>query len=63
MIARAWGAVLLAFGALLLALMCLAWALVSVVLLVFLPQAAGRRAGRLGAMYGFRSWLAVISAS
>lgn len=62
MIGRAWGAILLALGALLLALMCLAWALVAVILLPFLPEATGRRAGRLGAMYGFRSWLAVMEA-
>jgi len=34
MIARAWGAFLLAFGALLLAFLCLVWALMAVVLLV-----------------------------
>ena len=57
MIARAWGAVVLVFGALLLALICLAWALVAVLLLPLTSVAAGRRAGRLGAMYGFRLWL------
>ncbi len=57
MIARAWGAVVLACGALLLTLICLAWALAAVLLLPLTTAAAGRRAGRLGAMYGFRSWL------
>lgn len=60
MIARAWDAGVLAFGALLLALMCLAWALVAVLLLPLMTVAAGRRAGRLGAMYGFRAWLALM---
>ena len=60
MIARAWGAFLLVFGALLLAVMCLAWAVVSVVLLPFTPERWGRCIGRLGAMYGFRSWLAIM---
>jgi 1-acyl-sn-glycerol-3-phosphate acyltransferase len=62
MIARAWGAILLAFGALLLASMCLAWAIACVLLLPFATQAWGRRVGRLGAMYGFRSWLAIMEA-
>jgi 1-acyl-sn-glycerol-3-phosphate acyltransferase len=60
MIARAWGAIVLGVGALLLALMCLAWALLAVVLLPFVPAALGRRIGRLGAMHGFRSWLAIM---
>jgi 1-acyl-sn-glycerol-3-phosphate acyltransferase len=59
-IARAWGALVLAVGALLFALLCLAWALVAVLLLPLMTVAAGRRAGRLGAMYGFRGWLAAM---
>ena len=62
MIARAWGALVLVFGALLLALMCLVWALVAVILLPVTTIAAGRRAGRSGAMYGFRAWLAIMEA-
>lgn len=60
MIARAWGGAVLALGALLLALVCLAWALVAVLLLPLMTARAGRRVGRLGAMYGFRGWLAVM---
>jgi 1-acyl-sn-glycerol-3-phosphate acyltransferase len=61
-IARLWGAFLLGFGALLLALMCLGWALIAVILLAVMPEKAGRRAGRAGAMYGFRSYLAIMEA-
>ena len=60
--ARAWSAFLLAFGALLLALMCLAWAIVAVLLLPLTPAGSGRRIGRLAAMYGFRGWLAAMEA-
>ena len=59
MIARAWGALILACGALLLAILCLAWALAAVLLLPLLTVSAGRRVGRLGAMYGFRAWLTI----
>ena len=55
-------AFLLVFGAALLALMCLAWAIVAVLLLPFTPAAAGRRIGRMGAMYGFRTWLGAMQA-
>jgi 1-acyl-sn-glycerol-3-phosphate acyltransferase len=51
---------LLAFGALLLGLICFTWAIVSTVLLPFLPAAAGRRVGRVGAMYCFRLFLATM---
>ena len=60
MIARAGNALVLAFGALLLALMCLAWAIVAVVLLPLTTVGWGRRVGRLGAMYCFRAWLATM---
>jgi 1-acyl-sn-glycerol-3-phosphate acyltransferase len=60
MIGRAWGTLILALGALLLATFCLAWALAAVLLLPLLPAATGRRVGRLGAMYGFRAWLAIM---
>jgi 1-acyl-sn-glycerol-3-phosphate acyltransferase len=62
MMARAWGAFLLAFGALLLALICFAWALVAVVLLPLATVGWGRRIGRTGAMYCFRTWLATLEA-
>ena len=60
MIARAWGAFLLAFGALLLALICFAWAIVAVVLLPLATVGWGRRIGRMGAMYCFRTWLVTM---
>jgi 1-acyl-sn-glycerol-3-phosphate acyltransferase len=56
----AWNAysyVLLAFGGLLLATICLVWAVASVILLPVLTPNAGRRVGRLGAMWGFRIFL------
>ena len=62
MIARAWGAFLLAFGALLLALMCFAWAIASVLLLPLASARWGRRVGRMGAMCVFRGWLGVMEA-
>jgi 1-acyl-sn-glycerol-3-phosphate acyltransferase len=62
MIARAWGAMVVVLGALLLAVICLAWAILSVVLLPFAPAAWGRRVGRLGAMHAFRFWLATMEA-
>lgn len=51
---------LLALGALLLGLICFVWAVVTSVLLPFLSEAAGRRVGRLGAMYCFRLFLAAM---
>jgi 1-acyl-sn-glycerol-3-phosphate acyltransferase len=60
MIVRAWGTLLLVVGAILLALICLAWALVSVVLLPFARESWGRRLGRNVAMYSFRGWLMVM---
>ena len=51
---------LLAFGALVLALICFVWALVSTVLLPFLPADAVRRVGRLGAMCSFRLFLVTM---
>ena len=62
MIARAWGAFLLAFGSLLLALIAFAWAIVAVVLLPLATVGWGRRIGRTGAMYCFRAWLATMEA-
>jgi len=63
MMARPWNALLLVFGALLLALICLAWAIVAVVLLPLATVGWGRRIGRMGAMYCFRTWLAVMEAA
>jgi 1-acyl-sn-glycerol-3-phosphate acyltransferase len=62
MIARAWAAALLAFGSLLLALLCLAWAIVAVVLLPLTPAESGRRIGRNVAMHIFRAWLGLMEA-
>ena len=62
MIARACNAFVLAFGALLLALICFSWAIVAVVLLPLTTIGRGRRTGRLGAMYCFRTWLATMEA-
>jgi len=60
MIARASNAFLLGFGALLLALVCLAWAIVAVLLLPLATVESGRRIGRMGAMYCFRTWLGTM---
>lgn len=62
MIARAWGVVVLALGALWFVVLSLAWALVALLLLPFLPVAVGRRVGRVGAMYGYRCVLATLGA-
>lgn len=47
-------------GFALLAVMCFLWGVVSVVLLIALPVSMGRRAGRVGAMAGFRTYLAIM---
>jgi 1-acyl-sn-glycerol-3-phosphate acyltransferase len=51
-----------AFGFPLLIVMCFLWGIVSVLLLVVLPARAGRRVGRVGAMAGFRTYLAIMEA-
>jgi len=51
------------FGFPLLVAMCFLWGLASAVLLVVLPAAAGRRAGRIGAMLGFRTYLSIMQAA
>lgn len=51
---------LLALGALLLVVICFTWAVVSTVLLPFLPVRAGRRVGRAGAMWSFRIFLGAL---
>lgn len=62
MIARAWGVVVLAVGALWFVVLSLAWAIAALVLLPLMTVAAGRRVGRLGAMYGYRCWLGTLEA-
>jgi 1-acyl-sn-glycerol-3-phosphate acyltransferase len=54
--------VVVALGIALLGLVCFAWGLVSLVLFAILPAAAGRKVGRLGAMWCFRGYLAVMEA-
>lgn len=56
MIRRAWNYFLLALGIVLFTVPCFTWAVASWVLWPLLPARIGRRAGRLGAMWGFR-WI------
>jgi 1-acyl-sn-glycerol-3-phosphate acyltransferase len=58
----AWATLLLSLGALLFVAMTFSWAVISLVLGLVLPGRAGRRAGRLGAMYGFRIHLGIMQA-
>jgi 1-acyl-sn-glycerol-3-phosphate acyltransferase len=51
---------LLALGVLFLVVECFAWAVVSTLLLPFLPVRAARRVGRLVAMWAFRLFLATL---
>jgi len=51
-----------AFGFPLLVVMCFLWGIAAAVLLLVLPVRAGRRVGRLGAMAGFRAYLAIMQA-
>ena len=51
-----------AFGFPLLVVMCFLWGIASAVLLVVLPARVGRRVGRVGAMAGFRTYLAIMEA-
>ena len=51
-----------AFGFPLLVVMCFLWGIASAVLLVVLPVRTGRRVGRVGAMAGFRAYLAIMEA-
>ena len=53
---------IVAFGIVLLAVMCFVWGLVALLLNVLLPARIGRKAGRRGAMWGFRSYLAIMEA-
>jgi 1-acyl-sn-glycerol-3-phosphate acyltransferase len=58
MIRSGWNYVVFALGIVLLSLICFAWALASWILWLVLPATKGRRIGRLGAMWGFRAFLA-----
>jgi len=58
----AWETIVLAIGAVLFVAMTFAWAVIALVLAVLLPGRAGRRAGRLGAMWGFRIYLGIMEA-
>jgi len=49
-------------GFLVLALECFIWALAALVLWLVLPAGIGRRAGRKGAMWGFRIYLGIMEA-
>ena len=51
-----------AFGFSLLIGMCFLWGIASAVLLAVLPVRTGRRVGRVGAMSGFRAYLAIMEA-
>jgi 1-acyl-sn-glycerol-3-phosphate acyltransferase len=51
-----------AFGFPLLGVMCFLWGIAAAVLLVVLPVRVGRRVGRVGAMAGFRTYLAIMQA-
>jgi 1-acyl-sn-glycerol-3-phosphate acyltransferase len=58
----AWDFAIVLAGIALLALVCFAWALAALVLMLVLPREAGRRVGRRGAMGGFRFYLAAMEA-
>ena len=60
MIRRAWNHGLLGVGIVLFVVTCFAWAVASWILWPLLPARVGRRVGRLGAMAGFRGWLATM---
>jgi 1-acyl-sn-glycerol-3-phosphate acyltransferase len=58
----AWVYSVVAFGIALLAVMCFIWGVVCALLLLVMPARPGRHAGRLGAMVGFRVFLAIVQA-
>ena len=63
LIARAvWSYGILAVGIVLFALVSFVWACLALVLNLVLPASIGRRAGRHGAMWSFRIFLAVMEA-
>ena len=53
---------ILVLGVVLLAVMCFAWGVVALVLYPLLPAKTGRKVGRVGAMWVFRSYLAAMEA-
>ena len=58
----AWSYAVFTVGIVLFALECFVWAVLALLLSVFLPASIGRRAGRHGAMWGFRIFLGVMEA-
>jgi 1-acyl-sn-glycerol-3-phosphate acyltransferase len=58
----AWEYLVLLVGAVLLLGLCVLWGALSVLLYPLLPASAGRRVGRLGAMWAFRVYLGVMQA-
>lgn len=57
-----WDYTVLVLGMALLAVACFAWGVVSLVLYPLLPAKAGRKVGRLAAMWIFRGYLGVMEA-
>ena len=57
-----WGVLLMALGAALFAVIAFVWAVIAFVLMLVLPARAGRSAGRVGAMWGFRIFLTTMEA-
>jgi len=58
----AWDYAVLFLGIVLLSAECFVWALAALVLNLVLPASTARRVGRLGAMWGFRIYLATMEA-
>lgn len=56
----AWGYAILSLGVVVLALILFVWALCAIVLNLLLSPERGRRAGRIGAMWCFRIFLAIM---
>ena len=54
------GHLILFLGWLILGIQCLAWGLVALVLYPLLPARIGRKVGRLGAMWTFRTYLSIL---
>jgi 1-acyl-sn-glycerol-3-phosphate acyltransferase len=62
MVRAAWDYTLLVAGFALLGLQCVAWGVVALVLILVLPAKTARTIGRSGAMWTFRSYLAMMQA-
>jgi 1-acyl-sn-glycerol-3-phosphate acyltransferase len=58
----AWGSLLMALGAAFFVLITFTWALMALLLSLVLPARSRRKAGRRGAMWGFRIFLTVMEA-